>query len=205
MLCLVGRRTKLAIIRSFIAINLSPEIYRGLKQVLGELSKQVGEKSVRWVSPTNIHLTLKFLGEVSEANLDMVKKVIQTQTTHFSEFEISVGELGVFPSIKRPRVIWVGVQGPLELRELQNAIDIETSAIGYASEDRPFSPHLTLGRISKNASPADFRQISDVLSKYKVGSLGATCVEAVCLYKSDLYPNGAVYTLLQTAPLRKST
>ena len=139
--------------------------------------------------------------DVSIANLELLTKILSSEAGHHSEFEFSVGELGAYPSIRRPRVVWVGVEAPPELHALQRGIETETTRLGYAREDRKFSPHLTLGRVSRGANSSAVRQISEVLSNCKVGYLGAARVRAANLYRSDLKPSGAVYTELFSAPL----
>lgn len=191
----------MSVIRAFIALDLSPEINTRLEDVSAQLKQRLKDVQVRWVPVENIHLTLKFLGDVSLANLEMLKKILLSEASNHAPFEMSVGELGAFPSTRRPRVIWVGVTAPPELKALQRGIESETARLGYQRENRSFSPHLTLGRVSRNATSQDARQIGEVLESYKVGFLGATRVQEVHLYRSDLRPGGAVYTRLMSAPL----
>lgn len=191
----------MSVLRAFIAIEMSPEIRRRLDQVSEELKQRLKDIPVRWVPVENIHLTLKFLGDVSVANLEVLKKILQSEIAGHHPFEMSVGELGAFPSNRRPRVIWVKVEAPAELEAVQRGIETESTRLGYAREERAFSPHLTLGRVSRNASSRDVRRISEVLESYKVGFLGAARVQAVHLFRSDLQPGGAVYTCLFTVPL----
>ncbi|HEY9087085.1 MAG TPA: RNA 2',3'-cyclic phosphodiesterase, partial [Anaerolineaceae bacterium] len=106
-------------------------------------------------------------------------------------------------SIRRPRVIWVGVEAPPTLAAMQRAIETETVRLGYAAEDRPFSPHLTLGRVAHNASPDEVRKVADTLVSVKVGELGRATVDSVRLFRSDLQPGGAVYTPLFTTYLAR--
>ncbi|MEJ2708106.1 MAG: RNA 2',3'-cyclic phosphodiesterase [Anaerolineales bacterium] len=191
----------MSVVRAFIAIDLSPEIHKRLDQVASELKERLEGVPVRWVPVENVHLTLKFLGDVSLTNLEILKKILRSEAGNHLPFEISIGQLGAFPSKRRPRVIWVGVEAPQELMDLQRAIESETTRLGYARDRREFSPHLTLGRISRNANSADLRQIGEVLRNYEVGFLGATRVKEVHLFRSDLQPGGAVYTSLLNVPL----
>jgi 2'-5' RNA ligase len=191
----------MSVIRAFIAIDLSPEIQNKLDEIVLALRQRMVDAPVRWVPAGNIHLTLKFLGDVSLVNLEMLKNILTSQASANRAFEVRVGDLGAFPSANRPRVLWVGVNAPPELGALQYAIEKETTRLGYAREEREFSPHLTLGRVARNASTGDTRRISNVLSTYKVGFLGAVRVSAVHLYRSDLRPDGAVYTRLFTTAL----
>ena len=187
------------VIRAFIAIELSTEIQQALEQASNQLKGQLGRVPVRWVPVKNIHLTLKFLGDVSLANLEVLESILLGEAARCVPFEVSVGKLGAFPSTRRPRVIWIGVEAPAELGQLQRALDEATARLGYPSEERGFSPHLTLGRISRNANNEELRRIGQVVEGTNVGRLGAMQVQEVNLYRSDLQPTGAVYTCLYSA------
>lgn len=191
----------MTVIRAFIAINLSPEITQSIDDVTRRLQERLPEIPIRWVPAQNIHLTIKFLGDVSISNLEVLKKILHAESNHHAPFEFSVGDLGAFPSINRPRVIWVGVEAPPELHNLQHGIETETTRLGYAREKRAYSPHLTLARVSRNATSADIGQIREVLKNCTIGFLGAARVQEVHLYRSELQPGGAVYTQLFSAPL----
>jgi 2'-5' RNA ligase len=192
----------MSVIRAFIAVDISPEIQARLEKVITNIKSNLPDGAVRWVTAANLHLTLKFLGDVSVNNLSMLQEMLLAEVGHHHQFEISVGGLGAFPSARRARVIWVGVEAPLELAAVQNGIENEMSRLGYAREERPFSPHLTLGRVSRNATPSELHLIGDELHKTKIGFLGAVHIHAVHLYQSDLHPEGSIYTRLFTAPMR---
>jgi RNA 2',3'-cyclic 3'-phosphodiesterase len=191
----------MSVIRAFIAIDLSPEIRRMLEQVTLQLKERLGDAPIRWAPTQNIHLTLMFLGDVSVKNLEMLKKVLQNEVSSHHSFEFSVGGVGAFPNNRHARVIWVGVEAPAELLNVQRGIEAAVSRLGYAREERPFSAHLTLGRVSRNATSKDIHLISDVLESTKVGFLGVTQVDSIHLLKSDLRPTGAVYSRVFSAPL----
>jgi 2'-5' RNA ligase len=193
----------MSVIRAFIAIDLSPEIHQRLDEVLGNYRGQLKEIPIRWVLVTNIHLTLKFLGDVSLANLSILTDMIQSEVITHHQFEISVGGSGAYPNNRQPRVIWVGVEAPQELVAVQVGIESATARLGYAREERAFSPHLTIGRVSRNATSKEVKVISDNLEKTRIGFLGATCVDKIHLYRSDLHPDGAVYTRIFSASLKK--
>jgi 2'-5' RNA ligase len=192
----------MSVIRAFIAIDLSQEIQQRLEEVSQLFKTQLLNVPIRWVGVDNIHLTLKFLGDVSISNLKILTDMIHSEVSNHKQFEISVGGGGAFPSNRQPRVIWVGVEAPQDLILIQHEIDMATSRIGYAPEERPFSPHLTIGRVSRNATSEDVRKISQSLDKIHVGFLGATCVEKIHLYRSDLQPSGAIYTEIFTGTLK---
>lgn len=188
-------------VRSFIAVNLSPEVHKKLDEISGQLRQRLPGPVVRWVAVQNIHLTLKFLGDVSLSNLEVLKNLIRSQANTCPAHTIQVGGLGAFPTPQRARVIWVGVQIPQELKDVQRRLDEETARLGYPAEERGFSPHLTLGRVGRNCTPQELRKVADVLGSLQVGPLGETLVDCIHLYRSDLRPGGSVYTSLFAAPL----
>jgi 2'-5' RNA ligase len=191
----------MSVVRSFIAIDLPDSLFGQLEQVSDNLQELLEGMPIRWIAVPNIHLTLKFLGDVSEKNIPMIKEILKTEAASHKHFEISVGGFGVFPNFTRPRVIWVGVEAPDELENLQRRIDLETARLGYIPDRRKYNPHLTLGRVSRNANPKEVRSISAVLRKQRVGFLGAVRISEVNLFRSDLGARGAVYTKMFTAPI----
>lgn len=191
-------------IRAFIAIELPETIHTQLDAIEKQVQAKAGEAgrhAVRWVPAGNMHLTLKFLGEVSVANLQSLARMLQSEAARHRAFEIKVSGLGAFPNLRRPRVIWVGSEAPSELGALQKAIEAETHHLGYPSEERPFSPHLTLGRISQSARPEEVTQLARALGEMQVGDLGVVRVDHIHLFRSDLHPSGAVYTELNSFKL----
>ncbi len=181
-------------IRAFIAIELGQEIQAGLEQVLSRL--RPATKAVRWVPAGNIHLTLKFLGDSPVEKIEPLKKALENEAARHQPFEIQVGTLGAFPNPRRPRVIWVGVQAPAELASLASGVETATLSLGFAAEERPFSPHLTLGRVSQHAAYNEIGALAELIMKTRVDSLGICRVETIHFFRSDLRPTGAVYTSL---------
>ncbi|GAB4528041.1 MAG: RNA 2',3'-cyclic phosphodiesterase [Anaerolineales bacterium] len=192
----------MSVIRAFIAIDLASDVVKHLARVTEDLQARISPHLVRWSSPENIHLTLKFLGDVSVQNLPLLKDALRAEAASRSLFDLSVGGLGAFPKVNQPRVIWVGVEAPDDLSSLQRAIENQMERLGYERQARPFAAHLTLGRVSRNVEARELRQVAQVLQEYKLGFLGVSRVTAVHLYRSDLTPDGAIYTRLFTAPLR---
>lgn len=191
----------MSVIRSFIAVDLPNTLNQSLEQASLHLQELLVDLPVRWVPVGNIHLTLKFLGDVSENYIPMIQSILYTEAANHHQFEISVGGFGLFPNPTRPRVLWVGVEAPDELKNLQRRIDLETARLGYAPDQREFSPHLTFGRVSRNASSKQMRKISTQLRAQKLGFLGAARIDEVTLFRSDLGPNGAVYSKIYTAKI----
>ena len=200
---MVEKTSSVSVIRAFIAVDLPSEICQRLEQVCNQLKQHLEGTPVRWVPGINIHLTLKFLGDVSLSNLEMLKKIMYAEVEEHHVFEVSVGGVGAFPNTRHPRVVWVGVEAPPELSAIQHGVESAMARLGYAREERPFSAHLTLGRVSRNATSRDTHLLGEVLETTKVGFLGVARIEAVHLYRSDLQPSGAIYTNIFSVPLRK--
>jgi len=173
-----------------------------IQQKTESLRRSIGTSIVRWVPSKNIHLTLKFLGDVSPTNIDLLTQMLRAQADACPAFDIHIGGLGSFPSSKRPRVLFIGMQAPAELEALWRGIESETTRLGYESEGRGFSPHLTLGRVRQNNSTSDQQRIRKTLEETRIDSLGTARVDSVHLYKSELKPTGSVYTKLFSAPLK---
>jgi 2'-5' RNA ligase len=190
----------MSVIRAFIAVDLPGDVQECLSSISNQLKEQMGSVPIRWVSPENIHLTLKFLGDVSLNNISVLTEVLSIETAAIKPMVISVGGIGAYPKIRSPRVVWVGIEAPQEMYSLQRSIDTQLNRIGYAPDKRKFSPHLTLGRVSRNATPPEVRAIGDVLASQKIGYLGIARIQGIHLYRSDLKPSGAVYSKLFTAP-----
>jgi len=187
--------------RAFIAVEIPPEIHTAIEDKTAHLRAALTSSLVRWVPSNNIHLTLKFLGDVSPANIEMLSQMLSVEVVQHQTFEMEFGGLGAFPNPRRPRVIWIGIQAPAELEALQRGIEAAAAKLGYPAEKRPFSPHLTIGRVKQNAGSTGAQKVRQALEDTKIGSLGNTQITDVHLFKSDLKPAGAVYTRLFSAPL----
>jgi 2'-5' RNA ligase len=137
----------MSLLRAFIAIEIPNSIQEAIHKDTLNLRKALNPALVRWTPCENIHLTLKFLGDVSESNLQFIKQMLMQECAEHPTFDMQVGKLGSFPNSKRPRVIWVGLSAPSELLSLQNSIEAAASRLGYEKEERSFSPHLTIGRV----------------------------------------------------------
>jgi len=192
----------MSLLRTFIAVEIPIHIQEIIQQETAVLRKEIGSSIVRWIPPQNIHLTLKFLGDVSAANIGILTEMLRAEADSCPPFEIHISGLGSFPNSKRPRVLFIGIQAPAELEALQRGIESGAAKLGYESEERGFSPHLTLGRVRQSNLASDQQRIRKALEGAKIDSLGTARVDSVHLYKSDLKPSGSVYTKLFSAPLQ---
>ncbi|MDX1377850.1 MAG: RNA 2',3'-cyclic phosphodiesterase [Anaerolineales bacterium] len=189
-------------LRTFIAVEIPHSIQTSIQQQVDELRGKIGNSPIRWIPVKNIHLTLKFLGNVSQTDVRIITGIIHTEAESHSAFDITIGGLGSFPSSKRARVLFLGIQAPAALETLQRGIESACVKAGYRPETRPFSPHLTIGRVRRSITASDQTKIHTTLGEFKIDSLGTARVDSVHLFKSELRPSGAVYTKLFTAQLR---
>ena len=189
-------------IRTFIAIELDQSIRDDLTRLQERLRGEAPQGSVRWVRPAGIHLTLKFLGDVPADQIGEITRALQKSCQGFAPFSLSCGGLGCFPNPKRPRVVWVGIQEETgTLARLKKAIEESVAPLGYHTEKRRFSPHLTLGRVQKRASSDERRRLGELVGVSELGTLGQMEVRSVNLMRSDLRPSGAIYTPLAVLDL----
>jgi len=190
-------------IRSFIAIELPHEVKRELTQLSRELGK-AKYPFVKWVDTENIHLTLKFLGNIPPGQVAEIAKAMEQAVQGKSPFQLEISRLGAFPNVNQPRVIWIGVGGETNsLLELQRDIDSRLVPLGFPPEKQPFVPHLTIARVRENASPEDRKALGRLLASRRFDSQGRIAVDSIKLMRSQLTPEGPVYSLLSVVALAK--
>ena len=190
-------------IRSFIAIELSAEAREQLRVLEDSLRAKLNMPA-SWVKPDNCHLTLKFLGNVTQQKLAQVAAALNAVAQETSPFYLELDGLGVFPNIRHPRILWVGLAGDIsQLLILHKNIDHALSRLGFSSENRPFSPHLTLCRIREDLPTAVCAAISNSLSTIRAEDKARFQVVELTLFKSELTPGGPIYTRLIIAACGK--
>jgi len=183
-------------IRSFIAIELPEEARKGLARLRRELERDE-QRFVKWVDPGGIHLTLKFLGNIPSRRVTEITEAMRKAVQGLSPFLLEISGLGAFPSLKQPRVVWVGVGGELDkLSTLQQNIDCALAALGFAREERPFVPHLTVARVREGASASERGRFGEIVGSAVFEGRYRVEVEAIKLMRSQLTPAGAIYTCL---------
>jgi len=180
-------------IRTFVAIPLNQDIISRIEKIHEELRSIPAD--VNWVRPKSIHLTLNFLGNIDEGEIDGIARAIQNGVRTFQSWSVNIKNVGVFPSLRNPRVVWIGIEDKSsKIITLQNQIEKELSKLGFEEEKRKFSPHLTLGRVK---SPRGKRDLILYLSDEREKKFGEMGVDRVVLFRSDLKPSGAIYTVLK--------
>ena len=188
-------------IRSFAAIALPEEAKKGLARLRRELERDE-HRFVKWVDPGGIHLTLKFLGNISSKRVTEITEAMKKAAQGVSPFSLEISGLGAFPGPKQPRVVWVGVGGELDkLSTLQRNIDSALAALGFAREERSFVPHLTVARVREGASASERGRFGELVGSATFEGTYPVEVEAVRLMRSQLTPVGAIYTCLSVVGL----
>ena len=187
-------------VRSFICI----EIPRSIQSRLDELQQKLRTigADVGWVKTSNIHLTLKFLGDVAQSRIAAVRSAIAKACEGQGPIELVVAGTGAFPSLRNPRVLWVGLPAiPETLQQLQKTIEDQLEHEEFPRETKPFSPHLTLGRIRSARKTAP---LTDALTREGFASIGFVA-NRITLMRSQLSPGGSIYTPLAEIPLARPT
>ncbi len=182
--------------RAFIAIELPDDVRRKLASIQEELKK--ANADIKWVKPENIHLTLKFLGNIPDDKIEKIKALLDKIASRHGKFEAILFKIGAFPKLEYPRVIWVGMDKGCNLAE-EIAVKIEDGCehIGFAKEKRPFSAHLTLGRVrtGKNKVALKEKLLSTAVKPQSF------IVDKIILFQSTLTPRGPIYTPLHSSIL----
>jgi 2'-5' RNA ligase len=185
------------LVRTFVAIEIPEAVKAAMDDVQAVLRKTGAD--VGWVRPSGIHLTLKFLGGIEAGRVEELKESVGSAVRGHGPFALDVSGVGVFPNARAPRVVWMGVGGDLPaLAALYEMVETACESIGFRREDRPFKPHLTLGRVK---SPGGRNRLMDAITGLDKATAGTFTADAVSIMKSELRPTGAVYTEMYRAGL----
>jgi 2'-5' RNA ligase len=182
-------------LRTFVALPLPDELRAAVAETAAALRAAVGERDVRWVRPEGVHLTLAFLGDTTTAQVAQVRDGLEQVAGANRPVPLRLDRVGVFPHARRPRVFWVGIRDDADaLHTLQRAVTAMLTPLGWAPDRRPFTAHLTLGRVRGGA------RVAPPPADVPVTQAGCT-VDSVVLYRSELRRDGARYTVLHRAKL----
>jgi 2'-5' RNA ligase len=182
----------MAKIRAFLAIELSSSVRSKIGKIQDRL--RACDADVRWVRVEQIHLTLKFFGNIEEAQVADISSVMEQAAARRGAFSLSVRSLGAFPSAKNPRVIWLGLHGWEEdLLSLQPEIETQLEGVRFVPEERPYRPHLTIGRVKSLKGKGN---LVDLIERERDVDIGPFVIDRMVLFKSDLRPTGPMYTPL---------
>ena len=183
--------------RCFVAIELDHAIRRTIARFIRE--RLPNTRDARWCGDDQLHITLKFLGDVEEARLTQVREVVSRTVAELTQFELSIGGLGCFPPRGSPRVMWLGVDDPGgHCAKWVAAADGRLADLGFEPERRAFSPHITLGRARNRAGGTLLANVIETLAGPRPVTFR---VKSLTLFKSELSPAGARYASVMSAPL----
>jgi len=187
--------------RTFIAIELPPQIQNRLSELQALLKKSGAD--VKWVEPKNIHLTLKFLGEIDEEKFVKIAGIIEDIAQGSKQFQINLSSCGAFPKIEFPRVIWVAIdQGDRETGELSKDLEEKIEKLGIPKENRPLSSHITIGRVRSPLNKDKLVRALKEAENYFGGKNIEFGVNKITLFKSTLGPSGPVYAALKEVNIK---
>ena len=185
-------------LRLFIAVPVIPKLRRKFFNLVNQL-KTTGA-DVKWVSEDNFHITLKFLGDTPEDKVGILIETLERTLSDFEPFRMKFYGTGVFPSMKRPKVIWVGLgDAHREISSMAQSVEDALESLGFEKESRPFKSHLTVGRVRSARGTADLIKQMERLKDYDGGNMK---LEEIHLMKSELTGSGPIYTVLHTFPLK---
>ena len=176
--------------RIFIAVDISEEARQKVAEYIGELKREFSNIKVGWDRPEKLHLTLKFLGDTEENQLEKLKEIVEKIAGQFSNLKFQISNTGVFPSPRNARVLWLGVNGDVEeLQKINSVLEVECEKIGFKKEKRIFKPHLTIARIREPQKSKNLVQ-KHLANKFEPVSFE---VCEIVIYESKLQPTGSVY------------
>jgi 2'-5' RNA ligase len=185
------------VIRTFVAVGLDEELRSGISAVAERVKKLA--PNVKWVAPGNLHVTLKFLGNVREDRIAGIGAALDEVAREIVAFDLSVSGLGVFPNPRKPRVVWVGIEeGRDQLVALAGAVEDRLARAGFEKESKPFKTHITIGRVKEGRPVGD---LTDGLAGIDADKIGAQRVDSVIVMESMLKPEGPEYTPLSVHKL----
>ena len=184
-------------IRAFLAIEPPEEVLAAVTRLQEKLKAEIAGK-VSWTRPQGNHLTLKFFGNIDSNDMEKIGAAVKNKLAAVSSMMLKIEKIGVFPDLRRPRVIWAGTTGDIEkLTMLQNKLDVDFAGLGFPPENRPFRAHLTLGRLKV---PHGAAGIGEAIKKHVDFTAGEFRAEELILFQSQLTPHGAIYTKLEKFP-----
>lgn len=193
----------MSLLRAFIAIELPENTLDEIEKQTLRLRQMLGNDIIRWVPSQNMHLTMKFIGDIAASHVDFLRQMLTREAESHKPFDLQLGGLGSFPNPKQPRILWIGIHAPVGLTSLQKNIEAGASRLGYQQEERPFSPHLTIGRARQNVGMPEYQKIRAAIDSTQLGNISTARIDAIHLFKSDLHPGGSIYTKLFSAQLSK--
>lgn len=186
-------------VRAFVAVEISPDVRGKARRLIADLAGTTA--NVKWVEPENLHFTLKFLGEVPLLDVPQICAAVSKAVADLPPFDVQAHGAGAFPTLERPRTVWLGVDEGVEgMRQLHEAVERSLAPLGFRREQRLFRPHLTIGRV-RNSTRAGIHDLAERIAAQRKFAGGATDVCEVVVFSSDLRREGPSYEPLSHARL----
>jgi 2'-5' RNA ligase len=184
------------IVRTFVAIELPEVVKRGIAEIKNQYSDMEG---VSWIKPEGAHLTIKFLGEIGRDVVDGLACALEPVMAKVKPFKLKIEDVGVFPNLSKPRVLWLGVKEEKNLKQIHLKVDEEARKVGINKEEKNYHPHITIARIKSDEPP---QRLKEFLKEFKGKTFWTDVdVKSIVIYKSILRPDGAEYEKLYEIPL----
>jgi len=181
--------------RTFIAVELQKDIVEAVDRFLTKTTQEIKNNKISWVKKENLHITIKFLGEIEEEQLETINKVLSEISKSIKSFEVEIKEIGVFPNLNYPRVVWIGVKDEANnLVSLANLVEEKLAKFGFQKEDKEFTAHLTIGRVKKLNN---LNEIKTYVEKYKSIEFGKSKIDSITFFQSILKPEGPEYKVIE--------
>jgi len=184
-------------VRAFFAIQLPELIKDNIKTNILELKQKFQNSNLKWVDSNNLHITLKFLGELDFHLVEEFANLADKRIKRTKPFELVVKGMGVFPQTKKARVIWIGCENIGPVMEISKMLEEIGTSLGLSSESREFSAHITIARIKFPLEPQALLKLENHINVNRNRLFGSWKVGEFSLYKSDLKPNGPIYSSLR--------
>ncbi len=178
--------------RTFIAIDLNESLKNNICEYINEL-KKINQSKIKWIKENGMHITLKFLGEISEDKVSDIDNILEKTAEQHKPFPITFKGTGYFPNRKKPRVLWIGIENNTILCDIQSQLEDKLQSLGFPKEKRTFSPHLTMGRIKK---PFHLQSILSKISADQEKYFGEMTAQKITFFQSILKSSGAEYSVI---------
>jgi 2'-5' RNA ligase len=188
--------TDMEILRTFLALETDPHVIKHIMELISPIQDKL--KGIRWVGPSNIHLTLKFFGDTTIDQRRQIIEELKPIAGRQRIMNLEAARMGCFPNVRNPRIVWIGLTGDVEpLEGLYREVEDGMARLGWEQEERPFTPHLTIGRQRKDHREKDMPYY---IEKLENESFGKWTVDRMVLFKSLLTREGAIYTPIEILP-----
>ena len=187
--------------RIFLAIDLPQKVINIIQDVQNSFAQQA-PSIIRWTKTDQLHITLKFVGELQDSHLNRLCATLDLTLSAFQIFPLEYSGLGIFPSMRNPRILWLGIKPNEPLFILVRNVESIFQDLGYEPEKRPFQPHLTIGRFKNDFSQSELQNFQSCLALHKDKDHAHQMVEHVTLYESTLTPRGPIYKVLLQVPFK---